>query len=285
MTYYNENDPKAVAWLGELIKEGLIPDGHIDSRSITDVCPDELAGFEQCHFFAGIGGWAYAARLAGWGGPVWTMSCPCQPFSGAGRGKAESDERHLWPIARNLIEQRRPPVVFGEQVASPLGRKWLSGVRADLEALGYAVGAADLCAASVGAPHKRQRLYWAGYASSPGLEKRISDTPVQQQAVGPFPGKASICRGDTSDRLGYPQGINRGLPVQQWAQVPKPIGPGQGGFWGNWDTVTDINGKVRRIEPGTFPLAHGVPGRMGLLRGYGNAIVPQVAAEFMRAAQ
>jgi len=86
--YYNEIDPFAAEWLRQLIKDGLIADGEVDERSIEDVTPNELAGFTQCHFFAGIGGWSYALRLAGWPDdqPVWTGSCPCQPFSTAGKG-------------------------------------------------------------------------------------------------------------------------------------------------------------------------------------------------------
>lgn len=162
MNYYNEHDPKAAAWLRELIAQNLIPNGEVDERSIEDVAPSELANFTQCHFFAGIGGWSLALRMAGWPDdqPIWSGSCPCQPFSQAGQGKGISDERHLWPAFKWLIQQRQPPVVIGEQVASKDGRVWLAGVRADLEDLGYAVGAADLCAASVGAPHIRQRLYW-----------------------------------------------------------------------------------------------------------------------------
>ena len=51
--------------------------------------------------------------------------------------------------------------------------------------------------------------------------------------------------------------------------------------WGNFDIIPCRDGKSRRVESGTFPLAHGIPGRVGLLRGYGNAIVPQVAAQFI----
>lgn len=158
--YYNENDPFAAAWLRELMIDGLIPLGDVDERSIEEVEPDDLRGFIQCHFFAGIGGWPRALELAEWGPdePVWTGSCPCQPFSAAGKRQGAADKRHLWPAFRRLIAECSPPIVFGEQVASKLGREWLTGVRADLEALGYAVGAADLGAASVGAPHIRQRL-------------------------------------------------------------------------------------------------------------------------------
>ena len=160
MNYYNEINPRAAAWLRELIKQKLIPDGYVDTRSITDVQPSDLDGYTQCHFFAGIGGWSYALQLAKWTEeqPVWTGSCPCQPFSVAGKNKGVKDPRHLWPEFQRLIAQCRPSVVFGEQVASAAGRNWLAGIRLDLEALEYAVGAADLCAACVNAPHIRQRL-------------------------------------------------------------------------------------------------------------------------------
>lgn len=160
MNFYNEIDPKAAAWLRELIKQGHIPDGVVDQRSITDIQPHELEPFTQCHFFAGIGGWSLALELAGWPAsrPVWTGSCPCQPFSSAGQGKGRSDDRHLWPVFRRLVAVQRPERVFGEQVAQAIGFNWLDGVSADLEADGYAVGAAVLGAHSVGAPHIRQRL-------------------------------------------------------------------------------------------------------------------------------
>lgn len=88
--YYNENDPKAAAWLRELINSGLIMAGDVDERSIEDVQPDDVAGYVRCHFFAGIGGWDYALQLAGWPDdrPVWTGSCPCGPFSIGGEKKA-----------------------------------------------------------------------------------------------------------------------------------------------------------------------------------------------------
>ena len=158
--YYNEFDGFAAEWLRNLVAAGQIAPGDVDERDIREVSADDLDGYQQCHFFAGIGGWSYALRLAGWPDdrPVWTGSCPCQPLSGAGRRQGPADARHLWPAFHRLIAERGPAVVFGEQVAGRLGREWLAAVRADLEHLGYAVGAADLPAASVGAPHIRQRL-------------------------------------------------------------------------------------------------------------------------------
>ena len=162
--YYNEIDKGAAQWLRNLITAGLIAPGEVDERSITEVEPNDLRGFKQCHFFAGLGGWSLALRLAGWPDEreVWTGSCPCQPFSHAGKGGGADDERHLWPAFCELIAKQNPPAIFGEQVASAAGRLWLTAVRLDLETLGYACGAADLCAAGIGAPHIRQRLFWGG---------------------------------------------------------------------------------------------------------------------------
>lgn len=170
--YYNDFDPKACAWLRELIDAGLIPPGDVDDRSIADVRPSDLAGYAQCHFFAGIGGWPLAIRWAGLADTpgIWTGSCPCQPFSSAGKRKGHADERHLWPEFARLIRECRPSVVVGEQVEGAVRLGWLDGVFADLEREGYACGAAVLGAHSVGAPHIRQRLFWVADASKPRLE-------------------------------------------------------------------------------------------------------------------
>lgn len=191
--YYNEYDPKAAAWLRELIKQGHIADGVVDDRSIEDVTPTELAGFTQCHFFAGIGVWSYALRRAGWADdrPVWTGSCPCQPFSAAGKGAGFDDERHLWPAFHHLISQCQPAIVLGEQVASKDGLGWLDLVLSDLEATGYASGAVDLCAAGIGAPHIRQRLWWVG--------ARLADTASGGRQHEPSGEPAAILLGTAQD--------------------------------------------------------------------------------------
>jgi DNA (cytosine-5)-methyltransferase 1 len=178
--YYNEIEPYAAQWLRNLIKKGLIADGEVDTRSVVDVAPDDLRGFTQAHFFAGIGGWSHALRLAGWPDdrPIWTGSCPCQPFSVAGKGAGVDDPRHLWPHFHRLISSVRPPVVMGEQVAGAAGYGWLDGVRADLERENYASRGVDIPACAVDAPHIRQRLYWVasdlGNADDAGLEGRGS---------------------------------------------------------------------------------------------------------------
>lgn len=160
--YYNEIDPFAAAWLKELIKAGHIAPGEVDTRSIEDVRADDLRGFTQCHFFAGIGVWSYALRCSGWPDdrPVWTGSCPCQPFSSCARGRQSrlQDDRHLWPLWRQLIAQCAPIAVFGEQVAH--ARDWFDEVCNDVETMDYEIGAAVLPACSVGLDHARPRLFF-----------------------------------------------------------------------------------------------------------------------------
>lgn len=318
MNFYNEIDPKAAAWLRELIKQGHIPDGVVDQRSITDIQPHELEPFTQCHFFAGIGGWSLALYLAGWPAsrPVWTGSCPCQPFSSAGQGKGGSDDRHLWPLFRRLVAVQRPERVFGEQVAQAIGFNWLDGVSADLEADGYAVGAAVLGAHSVGAPHIRQRLYWMAYAAGGQRQQRqgTQGDIVQRPAFDSTDGRLGIAQqqgleglSGTEDLLNQSGRIGTGAAgsSEQAGDVSDTNGMADtngsmgdetqprsgrhviGASWAGSQAIQCRDGKTRRIplEPALFPLADGIPGRVGLLRGAGNAIVPQTAAEFIMACE
>jgi DNA (cytosine-5)-methyltransferase 1 len=316
--YYNEIDPYAAAWLRNLIGAGHIAAGDVDERSIVDVRPDDLRGYTQCHFFAGIGGWSLALRLAGWPDdrPVWTGSCPCQPFSAAGAGKAADDERHLWPAWFPLIAECRPAIVFGEQVEAAVGWGWLDAVFADLEGEGYACGAAVLPACGVGAPHIRQRCWFVADA---GHDGRAAWASRSEHEPEPSIGKerGSRCAdgelAHANGRDASPEGLQRGGEhgqraqdgragrvgdtrstrlsqrecdgrVQREAMGPQPrqAAVSRGNPWHcEWLPCTD--GKARPVEPGTFPLAHGIPDRVGRLRAYGNAITPQCAAEFIEA--
>jgi len=326
MNYYNEYDKKTAAWLRELIKQRLIPHGVVDERSITDVRPSDLAGYTQCHFFAGIGGWSLALQIAGWPSdrPVWTGSCPCQPFSTAGKGLAQADERHLWPAFFNLIKECRPEHVFGEQVASAIGKGWLDGISADLGEEGYTCGSAVLGAHSVGGPHIRQRLYWVansnsgrfqqcdeGIGSVPEFDKDgadggMGDAERQQHERRGGPGDVGCTpdqeQGEAWERqwgrdadsgssendhgLANTNGIRSldGINREE-GQGPEAITKHCSSGWPDFTLVACRDGKTRRVptEPAFFPLAHGIPARVVRLRGYGNAIVPQVAAEFAKA--
>ena len=325
--YYNEFDPYAAQWLRNLIEAGHIAPGVVDERSIEDVLPDDLRGFTQCHFFAGIGVWSLALRRAGWPDdrPVWTGSCPCQPFSAAGAGAGFADERHLWPSFFHLITQCKPPVIFGEQVASKAVGPWVDLVHADLEALGYAFGAVPFPSAGVGAPHIRDRLFWVGHANNPRLERHTQDGGPEgwSGATGPVAAPSLPNQlADTHSEHQRPTGVNarsrepgRGGKAEWVANTngglqsrrqpergledasskrsqgteadtgrggdrrPGPVN----GFWRNADWLGCRDGKWRPVEPGTFPLAHGAPSRVGRLRAYGNAINAQAAQEFIGA--
>ena len=177
--FYNEIDPYCAQWLRNLIAAGLIPDGVVDERSIEDIAPDELAGFTQCHFFAGIAGWPLALRQAGIldDYPLWTGSCPCQPYSVAsvahGGAKGQADRRHLWPEFYRLIRERKPSIVFGEQVPSAIKWGWWDEAAMDLEEASYACAASVLRAKDFGAKHERKRLYWVANSRGSRRERHI----------------------------------------------------------------------------------------------------------------
>lgn len=342
--YYNEIDPFAAQWLRELIKAGLITDGVVDERSIAEVEVSDLVGFDRVHLFAGIGGWEYALRLADWGEqPVWTGSCPCQPFSEAGAREGFDDERHLWPEMFRLISKCRPDVVFGEQVSGAIRHGWLDGIYADLENAGYAVGAVVCGAHSVAAPHIRQRLYWVAESVRAGIgvegvERHTGigrNRPANDGAVdgladsrrldgsrGGYCGTGKLeahQRGESfvniessgvDDGLGNTIGAgSQGLPgSSDTFDEPGRIGAGSVGpvpapsAWAAYSNAPCRDERTRRIGCGVQPLAYGIPrklgsgfpllqvmaadareNRIGRLKGYGNAIVPQLAAEFIRA--
>jgi DNA (cytosine-5)-methyltransferase 1 len=394
--FYNEIDPQAAAWLRELIAQGLIAPGVVDERDIQDISPADLRGFSQVHLFAGIGVWSYSLRRAGWPDdrPVWTASCPCQPFSSAGKGAGFDDERHLWPAVDWLVQQCQPECIIGEQVASKDAEPWLDLVQADLEGLGYAFGACAFPSAGIGAPHIRDRTYWVADAArcgrreeqpnggrrdagdgtgqalrspwhldlgrvahaggeglpqlsrhgrkpqstrlaSPGTtgrmgnasgepsernagglsgaqeagsgsrrpdghdDHRYSDAGSSSRLADPDSARANGLSGHASEEARVPQGERKpehdtdvserggadhgGSDFDQSHGLPgHNSGPGPtNGLWGDADWLFCRDGKWRPVEPGTFPLAHGAPARVGRLRGYGNAINAEAAAAFI----
>lgn len=216
--FYNEIDPFAAQWLRNLIAAGHIAPGVVDERSILDIEPYELAGFTQCHFFAGIGVWSYALRQAGWADdrPIWTGSCPCQPFSMAGKQEGFNDARHVWPEFDRLIEFCKPPIVIGEQVEN--AGDWLDLVSANLEAKDYAFGAVFLPAAGFGGAHIRSRNYWMAYANG-----RNASTERQQSSR-----KHGIESCDSFDAFGLG---NNNTGLERRAGMPEradqcAVGPG-----------------------------------------------------------
>ena len=291
--YYNEFDPKAAAWLQQLIDDKQIPYGYVDSRSILEVQPSDLRGFTQCHFFAGVGGWSLALRLAGVpdSEPVWTASLPCQPFSTAGKQLGTDDERHLAPTFLELVRQCRPPKCFGEQVASKLARTdWLPGIRLEFEALGYSFGAADLCAPCagevgegwivrsdqgswerliIGHPHIRQRLYWVAdrrmehtegereSAVTEGSRERVLLTEGSSRNGG----LGNTCIGGFSGRAprseqAFERRPSDAQPIEYGElQAGSEGSSGVGEFRGPTDGLADSTGGRQRINGGASGIA------------------------------
>lgn len=318
--FYNENDKYAAAWLRSLIAEGILPAGDVDERDIRDVRPEDLRGYTQCHFFAGIGGWPYAARLAGWPDdrPIWTGSCPCQPFSGAGKRKGTDDVRHLWPDFFRLIRAGRPVVVMGEQVAGSLGYGWFDGVRSDLALEDYASRAVDIPACAVDAPHIRNRLYWVA-------ERAVADRDEPIVRCEPSAGQFALAQSDAralADGVGGERGRRpvepewgsqgraasgradaRSGTVEHGASERWREGRAEtamvgrrdaiagadvcerrnGTFWSDADWIICHDGKARRAQSGIRLLADGIPARIPKWRAAGNSIVPQEAAEVIAA--
>ncbi|MGY6086065.1 DNA cytosine methyltransferase [Stenotrophomonas sp. SM006] len=291
MNYYNEWDPYAAQWLRNLIAAGHLPAGDVDTRSITDVQPSDLAGYRQCHFFAGIGGWPLAARLAGWPDDreLWTGSTPCQPFSVAGKGKGQDDDRHLWPHFFELIRARRPAVFLGEQVAAAVGKAWLDGVLADMEGIDYAGRAIVVPACAVNAPHRRDRLWVLAHTDNPGPQGQsrnvlcTAEGWCQQAGSSAATGVLDLATDDVvadADSCGRAPRVSASAAARHGSTAE----PGGGDdFWRSSIRITGHDTKGRRVEPSIPLLAHGIPGRVGRLRAYGNAIVPQVAAEVIGA--
>jgi len=297
-----KNDPEIVLWLKELIKQKVLPAGDVDDRSILDVAPEDLNGYTQAHFFAGIGGWAYALKLANWpeDQEVWTGSCPCQPFSYAGKGDGIKDKRHLWPDWYRLIEKQRPPIIFGEQVRAGISHGWLDLVFSDLEEIDYACGAPVLPAASVGAPHRRQRLWF------------VADTLCSRLERGT--GKESQNKGRLYINTTADSGISRMADTNserssvKWSkklsdnkETPRRNNTNRccKTIWANPEWISCTDGKKRPIKSGIKPLVTGLSkgmvyggnlfdaanesseARRVRLHGYGNSIVPQVAAKLI----
>lgn len=328
--YYNEFDNNAADWLENLILSGDLPDGVVDRRSIVDVQPSDLHGFNACHFFAGVGGWPLALRMAGVPDDfrVWTGSPPCQPFSNAGKQKGRSDDRHLAPVWCRLVKECRPSILFGEQVENAIKKHWLDDLYDQLEMADYAVGSAVLPGGIIGAPHRRERIMfgahrldvpdsdvedWGAFVRQFGQTAggQVEEWPDVTQPWEPWRATHDVLR-SLADANGIGRegiGADRHPERREGQDVGSHRLRGGTGIqddhaahympWGVVDWVCGGDGKWRPIEPGLAPLVNGFseivgPGKSEILRlaranknirlkGYGNAIIPALAAEFIRA--
>ena len=283
--YYNEIHAGAADWLEELIRLGAIPAGFVDRRSVENVTPSDLTGTTQAHFFAGIAGWAAALRLAGHADTagIWTGSPPCQPFSVAGKKLGFEDPRHLAPQFLDLVGKCRPRWLFGEQVSRALRLGWARFVQDELQKHGYITAFAVLPAGGVGAPHRRERLYFgaydmvnadrndgkrteAGKRRTPPPARRARETVASGFAMGT---SHAHHLGDASG-TGW-QGRLQGRTDQEWQTVPGYAGRISAdsyadplrGFWAGSDWVLCRDGGIRPVESGVVPLVDGFSPDLG----------------------
>lgn len=278
---YNEVDKYAAQWLRNLIEAGLIAPGDVAECSIEDLTPNDLRPYSQVHFYAGVGVWSYSLRQAGWPDdrPVWTFSEPCQPFSAAGKRGGTADERYLRPATHHLVSVCRPPVCFGEQVASKDGLGWLDTLQADMEGEGYAIGAFDTCSAGHG-------MEWEASQAGEWLRRAIHDCddPWIKAQLGDF---ADFARGNfnegghhirqrlrfVAERLQHAESDGR---VEWWSEPGRRSAPGGCGPDGladasdrERDGLAEFRGSERdranagRPESGGGPTARRNDGRLG----------------------
>ena len=240
---------------------------------------------------------------------ILTGGFPCQPYSAAGKRKGKDDDRHLWPHMLRCIREVKPRWVVGENVfgiATWNGGLVFEEVCAELEAEGYAVQPFVLPAAAVNAPHRRDRVWFVAYANNSGTDERMRSQRTWQTSDGDerfsqFEYRANGCDGDAAnpdlhglyERNGddeeyasqggqYAQRDTEQSYGDGYATDATNCGYGEPCNWQNFPTESPIcggdDGLPAQLDGVTFP-----KWRAESIKGYGNAIVPQVALQIFKA--
>lgn len=232
---------------------------------------------------------AYAGRV-----DILTGGFPCQPYSLAGKRKGKEDERHLWPEMLRVIRECSPRYVVGENVRGLVG--WNAGmvfeeVCSDLEACGYAVQPFLLPAAGVGAPHRRDRIWFVAWNADGGRQhgKRSEQAISRQQNTD----AAGICpvASDTENSRRRGRGCEKCQERREGMVSGERQGREVGGedtgcsrTWDQFPTVPPVcggdDGLPKELDGLTFS-----KWRRESIKAYGNAIVPQVALQIFKAIQ
>lgn len=236
----------------------------------------------------------YANRI-----DILTGGTPCQPYSSAGKRKGKDDERHLWPEMLRAISEIRPRWVVGENVFGLVN--WSGGlvfheVQADLEAQGYEVQPFLLPAAAVNAPHRRDRIWFVAYSNHNGLHgtknrqnmgKGNDNNKTGQNKTKQFEGcsnknakLATYSNSNGQHKRNCNDEINASetrINAQRYInKVPSN--------WHNFPTQSPIcsgdDGLPTELDRITFS-----KWRNESIKGYGNAVVPQVVYQIFKAIQ
>ncbi len=217
---------------------------------------------------------------------ILTGGFPCQPYSSAGKRKGKDDERHLWPEMLRAIREISPRFVVGENVRGLTN--WNGGlvfeeVCAELESYGYQVAPVIIPACGVGAPHKRERIWFVAYAD--GAEQRNYTRANDREAEKVWRQN----QGNVSRELsGYGDATySKGVRFQKSIKVGKLERTrskltGKRTNWNQFPTQSPVcsgdDGLSGELDGITFP-----KWRNESIKAYGNAIVPQVAYQIFQA--
>ncbi len=228
---------------------------------------------------------------------------PCQPYSLAGKGRGDCDERDLWGEVKRVIGEVRPRWFVGENTPGLFSRenqRYFRRILSDLVALGYSVGWGIWGAFDVGAPHKRERVFLVAHADGErrgvfgAVERTSCEALGESEAKAPFrtSGLYGAARGvlsgnfsDTTINRCSTRKIQRGN-IEESRRTESSEGIQERGT--QFDRVCDsvphvrnmreyVGGEWWEVEPDVGRVAHGVPARVDRLRGLGNAVVPYQA--------
>ena len=193
---------------------------------------------------------------------------PCQPFSQAGNRQGEGDARHLWPWVRTCIAELRPRYAVLENVRGHLSLGF-GTVLGDLASIGYDTEWQVIPAASIGAPHRRDRVFIVAYPTFLGEWRRHCNDSrtLQERSEIQFTTRGSSCVVADNERI---------RDGQHRITTNAANKSGQRDNYSRGEADDDI-GQWWAIEPDVGRVAYGVPNRVDRLRGLGNAVVPQVA--------
>ena len=241
-----------------------------------------------------------------------TGGYPCQPFSVAGSQKGEQDPRHVWPEMFRLIQELRPAFVIGENVSGHI-KLGLDTVLENLESEGYNARTFSISAASVGANHKRERVWTLAYSNDKGIRARFGRSNYDYEKKGrvwSFDRRGSESDDEWSNSsttetealdVADTQSEGRRKPGHSNKEKRNTESSATQSQSSSSD-VADTNGKRRRlwetgskdakdvgqsprgeetlgwwdVEPDVGRVAHGVSQRVDRLKGLGNAVVPQI---------
>jgi len=221
---------------------------------------------------------------------ILTGGFPCQPYSTAGLRKGKADERHLFPEMLRAIKEIKPKWVIGENVRGLVS--WNEGmvfneVCDDLESEGYEVQPFLIPAASVNAPHQRQRIWFIAYANDKGGSTRSGQVQRENGKISEWNDNAESC--DTSyGNVTYANCFNNKTRTYReiLGQQNREKANGYSNVecsnkWQNFPTESPIcggdDGISRELDGITFS-----KWRNESIKAYGNAIVPQVAFEIFK---